>query len=149
MKTAICYYSRHHGNTLKVLEAMTEGRDVDLFDVTARMAVRLDRYDRIGFASGIYYNKFSPVVVNFARQYLPQGKDVFFVYTYGAPKVALPKDIVAAAQEKNARILGQFGCRGYDTFSVFKLVGGLAKGRPDAGDLAQARAFFDDLYKTE
>ena len=24
MKTAICYYSRHHGNTLKVLEAMAE-----------------------------------------------------------------------------------------------------------------------------
>lgn len=22
MKTAICYYSRHHGNTLKVLQAM-------------------------------------------------------------------------------------------------------------------------------
>ena len=53
MKTAICYYSRHHGNTLSVLDAMTEGSDVDLIDVTARMAVRLDQYDRIGFASGI------------------------------------------------------------------------------------------------
>lgn len=26
MKTAICYYSRHHGNTLKLLEAMAKGR---------------------------------------------------------------------------------------------------------------------------
>lgn len=25
MKTAICYYSRHHGNTRKVLEAMAQG----------------------------------------------------------------------------------------------------------------------------
>ena len=25
MKTAVCYYSRHHGNTLKVLEAMAHG----------------------------------------------------------------------------------------------------------------------------
>ncbi len=27
MRTAVCYYSRHHGNTRKVLEAMArEGR---------------------------------------------------------------------------------------------------------------------------
>ena len=38
MKTAICYYSRHHGNTLKVLEAMAEAAEIDLIDVTSRMA---------------------------------------------------------------------------------------------------------------
>ena len=41
MKTAICYYSRHHGNTLKVLEAMVEAADIDLIDVTSRMAAHL------------------------------------------------------------------------------------------------------------
>ena len=29
MKTAICYYSRHHGNTLNVLEAMADERDLE------------------------------------------------------------------------------------------------------------------------
>ena len=145
MKTAICYYSRHHGNTLAVLDAMTEGCDVDLIDVTVRMAVRLDQYDRIGFASGIYFSKFSPVVVNFARQYLPEGREVFFVYTYGAPKVSLPRNITAAVKEKGCRILGQFGCRGYDTFGPFKLIGGLAKGHPDAQDLTKAKQFFEGL----
>ena len=145
MKTAICYYSRHHGNTLAVLDAMTEGCNVDLIDVTVRMAVRLDQYDRIGFASGIYFSKFSPVVVNFARQYLPEGREVFFVYTYGAPKVSLPGNITAAAKEKGCRILGQFGCRGYDTFGPFKLIGGLAKGHPDAQDLKKAKQFFEGL----
>ena len=145
MKTAICYYSRHHGNTLAVLDAMTEGCDVDLIDVTARMAVRLHQYDRIGFASGIYFSKFSPVVVNFARQYLPEGREVFFVYTYGAPKVSLPGNITATVKEKGCRILGQFGCRGYDTFGPFKLIGGLAKGHPDAQDLKKAKQFFEGL----
>ena len=145
MKTAICYYSRHHGNTLAVLDAMTEGCDADLIDVTVRMAVRLDQYDRIGFASGIYFSKFSPVVVNFARQYLPEGREVFFVYTYGAPKVSLPGNITAAVKEKDCRILGQFGCRGYDTFGPFKLIGGLAKGHPDAQDLKKAKQFFEGL----
>ena len=45
MKTAICYYSRHHGNTLKVLQAMAEEGDVDLIDVTTRQAVQLEGYD--------------------------------------------------------------------------------------------------------
>ena len=87
MKIAICYYSRHHGNTLKVIEAMTAGQEVDLIDVTVRVAVHLEQYDLIGFASGIYYNKYSDAVVSFARQYLPENKKVFFIYTYGAPKV--------------------------------------------------------------
>lgn len=79
MKTAICYYSRHHGNTRKVLEAMAQEGEVDLIDVTTRQAVRLEDYDCIGFASGIYGFDFQKSVAAFARQYLPQGKPVFFV----------------------------------------------------------------------
>ena len=86
MKAVICYYSRHHGNTRKVLEAMAEEGEVDLVDVTTRQSVRLEEYDCVGFASGIYGFEFQKAVVEFARQYLPQGKPVFFVYTYGAAK---------------------------------------------------------------
>ena len=86
MKTAICYYSRHHGNTLKVLQAMAEEGDVDLIDVTTRQAVQLEGYDCVGFASGVYFGKFHEGVIAFARQYLPQGKPAFFVCTYGAAK---------------------------------------------------------------
>ena len=53
MKAAICYYSRHHGNTLKILEAMAEEGEVDLIDVTTRQTVGLEKYDCIGFASGV------------------------------------------------------------------------------------------------
>lgn len=38
MKTAICYYSRHHGNTRKVLETMARDKDIDRIDVTSRAA---------------------------------------------------------------------------------------------------------------
>ena len=71
MKTAICYYSRHHGNTRKVLEAMARGNGVDLIDVTSRVAVHLEDYDCIGFASGIYYSKFHKSVLQFAEKNLP------------------------------------------------------------------------------
>lgn len=147
MKTAICYYSRHHGNTLKVLEAMARGNDINLIDVTARTAVHLEEYDCIGFASGIYYSKFQKSVLDFAGQYLPEGKDVFFVYTCGSMGKGYTKAIAEAAAAKKAHILGEYGCRGFDTFGPFKLVGGIAKGHPDADDLQKARDFYQSICR--
>lgn len=148
MKTAICYYSRHHGNTLKILEAMAEEGEVDLIDVTTRQAVGLEKYDCIGFASGVYFGKFHEGVLAFARQYLPQGKPVFFVYTYGGAKGAVTKSLAEIAKEKGCPVLGEFGCKGYDTFGPFKLVGGIAKGHPNTRDLERARKFFQSLRET-
>ena len=147
MKTAICYYSRHHGNTLKVLEAMAEASGAELIDVTSCIAARLPQYDRIGFASGIYYSKFHETVVNYAAQYLPEGKDVFFVCTHGSKEC--PEKYYSAirqvAEQKGCPVLGAFSCRGYDTFGPFKLIGGMAKGHPDEADLQKARDFIEHL----
>lgn len=145
MKTAICYYSRHHGNTLKVLKAMAEGQDVELFDVTSRAAFDPARYDAIGFASGVYYGKFHETVIDFARQYFPEGKKTFFVYTGGNPQTSSTKTIRETLAEKNAVVLGEYGCKGFDTFGPFKLVGGIAKGHPDAEELKRARAFYQNI----
>ena len=145
MKTAICYYSRHHGNTLNVLEAMAQEGQVDLIDVTTRQTVRLEDYDCVGFASGIYGFDVQKAVVEFARQYLSQGKPVFFVYTYGGAKGNGAKALTEIAREKNCPILGEFSCKGYDTFGPFKLVGGIAKGHPDERDLENARSFFRQI----
>lgn len=145
MKTAICYYSRHHGNTLKILEAIAQEGEVDLIDVTTRQMVRLETYDCIGLASGIYGFEFHKAVVAFARQYLPQGKPVFFVYTYGGAKGNGAKSLSALAKQKGCPVLGEFSCKGYDTFGPFKLVGGIAKGRPNVRDLENARKFYQDL----
>lgn len=143
MKTAICYYSRHHGNTLKLLEAMAGDHDVELVDVTARMAFHPEEYDVIGFASGIYYGKFHQSVIDFARQYFPVGGKTFFVFTGGAPSEKNTAAIRAAIADKAPQVLGRFFCRGYDTFGPFKLVGGIAKGRPNEADLQAAKDFFE------
>lgn len=148
MKTAICYYSRHHGNTRKVLEAMAGEGDVDLIDVTTRQAVRLEGYDCVGFASGIYFGKFQNAVLQFARQYLPEGKAVFFVSTYGMFRPGYTKAIRQIAGEKNCPVLGEFGCKGFDTYGPFKLVGGIAKGHPDQRDLENACSFYQNLRLT-
>ena len=141
MKTAVCYYSRHHGNTKKVLDAMAEGTDIDLIDVTSRMAVHLEDYDCIGFASGIYYSKFQETVLDFARQYLPQNKEVFFVYTCGPRRRRYTQTKSERAPARRPNILGEYGCRGFDTFGPFKLIGGIAKGHPNAKELQEAKRF--------
>ena len=145
MKTAVCYYSRHHGNTLKILEAMAGEGNVDLIDVTSRQTVRMEEYDCVGFASGVYFGKLHDSVLAFARQYLPQGKPVFFVCTYGGDKGGSTKALSEIAKEKGCPVLGEFGCKGYDTFGPFKLVGGIAKGHPDTRDLDNARSFFQQI----
>lgn len=107
-----------------------------------RQAVRLEGYDCIGFASGIYGFEMHKSVAAFARQYLPAGKPVFFVYTYGGAKGTGARALAKIADEKGCPVLGEFACKGHDTFGPFKLVGGIAKGRPNERDLERARAFF-------
>ncbi len=57
-------------------------------------------------------------------------------------------------KEKRASVIGKFGCKGYDTFGPFKLVGGIAKGHPDIKDVEDAVCFGkgcrnnEYLYKT-
>lgn len=147
MKTAICYYSRHHGNTLKILQTMAQEGEVELIDVTAQETAQLEEYDCIGFASGIYGFEFQKTVVEFARQYLPAGKPVFFVYTYGGVKGTSSKAVAEIANAKGCPILGEFSCKGYDTFGPFKMVGGIAKGHPDTQDLDNARRFFRQIQE--
>ena len=47
--------------------------------------------------------------------------------------------------KKQASVVGKFGCKGYDTFGPFKLVGGIAKGHPDDIDIQNAVGFVKDL----
>ncbi len=149
MKAAVFYYSRHHGNTRKVLEAMAREGGLTLVDVTGHQAVRLEEYDCVGFASGIYYGKFQEKVLQCARQRLPEGKAVFFVFTYGARRPGYTAAIRRIAREKNCPVLGEYGCKGYDTFGPFRLVGGIAKGHPDGRELEAARAFYRKIWAPE
>lgn len=145
MKTAIVYYSKHHGNTKKLLDAIAQKNEVTLIDVTSDPAAELSEFDRIGFASGIYYSKFQKTLLKYAEEKLPQNKKVFFIYTYGAEKAGYTKAISEAVKKNNAQILGEFGCYGFNTFGPFKLIGGIAKGHPDDNDIANALAFYENL----
>ena len=145
MKTAIVYYSKHHGNTKKLIDAIAAQHDVTAIDATEVKSADLNGYDMVGFASGIYYSKFHKSVLEFAEQNLPEGKPVFFLYTYGAEKNGYTKAIAEAVSKRTAKIVGEYGCFGFNTFGPFKLIGGIAKGHPNQVDLDGAKNFFEKL----
>ncbi|MDO4343663.1 MAG: flavodoxin family protein [Eubacteriales bacterium] len=147
MKTAIVYYSKHHGNTKKLIDAIAKVGDVTPIDVTKQSEYDLDGFDLIGFASGIYYQKYSEKVLEFAENNLPNSKKVFFLYTYGIKRDSYISEIQEAAENKNAKVVGAYGCRGFDTFGPFRFVGGIAKGRPNQDDIAGAVQFFKEMTK--
>lgn len=146
MTTAIVYYSQHHGNTKKLLDAIKAADpSVVLIDVVGSPDTDLSSYDRIGFASGIYYTNFAKQIISFADTHLPENKEIFYIYTHGAPKGDFLKAMREIAERKHCKELGEYRCQGFDTFGPFKLVGGIAKGHPTMEEIAGAVKFYQGL----
>lgn len=145
MKTAIAYYSKHHGNTKKLLDAIAAAAEIDLIDVTADKDADLSGYDRIGFASGIYYGAFAKQIRVFAAEKMPENKPVFLIETCGFPRSGYFSAMEKIAENKNCKVIGRYECPGFDTFGPFKLLGGLQKGHPTEEELQKAVAFYQNL----
>ena len=144
MRKVIVYSSVHHGNTEILVKGITEGCQVDLIDAIKQSNADLSSYDMIGFASGIYFSKFHQSILGFAEKNLPNDKRVFLICTYGGS--ANYKSIEQILDKKHASVVGKFGCKGYDTFGPFKLVGGIAKGHPNEEDMKNAVDFVKGLH---
>ena len=143
MRKVIIYSSVHHGNTEILVKGITEGCQVDLIDAIKQPNADLSSYDMIGFASGIYFSKFHQSILGFAEKNLPNDKRVFLICTYGGS--ANYKSIEQILDKKHASVVGKFGCKGYDTFGPFKLVGGIAKGHPNEEDIKNTVEFVKEL----
>ncbi len=146
MKTAIVYYSKHHGNTKKLIDAIAAAdSSVSIIEVTNKPETELSSYDRIGFASGIYFNSFAKQIISFAEKHLPENKDVFYIYTHGAPIGGFLKGIRAVAKKKHCHELGRYHCFGFDTYGPFKIFGGIAKGHPNEKEISAVVRFYKGL----
>ena len=82
MKTIILYYSNHHGNTKKLVDAIqaSDPENVEILDVTTAGPKDLSGYDLIGVASGIYAGNFGKPLLNYMSENLPAGKKVFILF---------------------------------------------------------------------
>ena len=142
-RTAIIYASKHHGSTQKLVKAISEKYDIDQIDAEKLQFMDLSPYDLIGFASGIDFGKFYPSVEQFLKDNLPKDKSVFFLYTCAKKSSKFTESIKKEALKKGAVIMGEYGCRGYNTYGPWKLIGGMNKNHPSQEELEEAIRFYE------
>lgn len=145
MKTAIAYVSTHHGNTKKLLDAIAAENEITLIDASTVKEADLNGYELIGFASGIAFGKYYPEMLEFIKKNLPENKRVFFIHTAGDPRESHNGAAKAICEERGCKCAGTYFCKGFDTYGPFKLMGGIAKGHPDAKEIAGAVEFYRNL----
>jgi len=108
----------------------------------------LSGYDLVGFGSGVYYGKLDKSLLELANK-LPQitDKKAFIFSTSGrtgnAPK--FHQSLREKLESKGFSVVNEFNCAGFDTFGLFKLVGGTNKGRPNEEDIKEAEVFAQSL----
>jgi len=121
---------------------MAEELAADLVPVQEAQPATILAYDLIGFGSGIYFMKHHKTLLQFVES-LPAvtGKRVFVFSTSGeggSERHAALKEMLV---DRGFSIVGEFSCKGWDTFGPMKLIGGINKGRPNEEDLEEARVF--------
>ncbi|MBQ2879751.1 MAG: flavodoxin [Anaerotignum sp.] len=146
-KAIIIYASTHHGNTYKLVQAISEKYHIPLIDATIQQRADLSEYDLIGFASGIDFGKFYTPTIEFLKNNLPQNKKVFFLFSCAKISPQFTKSIRAEALKKEAVLMGEYGCKGYNTYGPWKLIGGMNKNHPTQAEIDGAVQFFASLYQ--
>ena len=146
MKTLIVYVSTHHGNTEKIAEAIGKILEAKLLKPNEADAETVSKCDLVGFGSGIYFFKHHRHLLRFVDE-LPEmrNKKAFVFSTSGGGSSRYHQPLKKKLLEKGFEIIGEFSCKGFDTYCLFKLVGGLNKGRPNEEDLQRARSFAQKL----
>ena len=148
-KAVIIYASTHHGSTKKLAEAIANQYGIHLIDATKQQEADLSVYDLIGFASGIDFGKFYDPVEQFLEKNLPENKQVFFLYTCAKVSNRFTETIKTAACKKGAIILGEYGCRGFNTYGPWKMIGGMNKGHPTQEEITEAVRFFESILQID
>lgn len=145
-KTLVICASVHHQNTARVARAIATVLDAEVVAPEAVSCTSLADYALVGFGSGVYYGRMHPALLDWVRS-LPDvavpTTPAFIFSTSGLPFLApwWHATLKRAIARKGFRLLGEFACRGFDTWGPLWLAGGLNRRHPDERDLERARAF--------
>jgi flavodoxin len=148
MKTLIVCVSQHHGNTKKIADAMAAVLDAEVRRPDDVNAEALAEYDLIGLGSGIAFGKHYQRLLKWVDELPSLDKKAFVFSTRGASRQGSHhRALKSKLEEKGLTVVGEFSCRGFDTYGLMKFVGGIARGRPNEQDLRNAEEFAKALKK--
>ena len=94
---------------------------------------------------GVFFGAFARQIQTFAAENLPEGKQIFLIETCGSPRKGYFSAMEKIAEGKSYRLIGRYECLGFDTFGLFRLVGGLQKGHPTQDEIRKAVEFYQNL----
>ena len=150
MRTLIILFSFHHNNTEKVAKAIAQVLDAQIMTPQQVDLNRLQEYDLIGFGSGIYGDMHHESLLELADRMPPVSEGQAFLFSTSAMinewKVSNDHSALREKLEsKGYTIIDEFACRGFNTNSFLKYMGGINKGRPNSEDLKNAEEFAMNL----
>lgn len=120
---------------------MAEASDAKVCPLDKIDTVNLQEYEIIGFGAGISYGKHYDKLLQAVERLNLQGKSVFVFSTSGMNNTKYNSSLIKLLKDVGATIVGDFTCKGFDTYGPIKLIGGIAKGHPDNDDIAAAKQF--------
>lgn len=145
MKTVIIYESKHHGNTKKLCDGISNECGVTIMEAqSVNENFEWKNYDIIGFASGIAFKKFYDEVNKVAER-MPSGKKVFFIYTCAKNNKDFSTDIQNIVRKRGCECIGSYGCKGFNTYGPLKLIGGMNKSNPTEDEIENAIKFVKEI----
>jgi len=150
MKSLLILFSYHHNNTKKIANVFEKILDAQIKTPHEINPEELQEYSLIGFGSGIYGEKHHKSLLDLVDK-LPQvtNKKAFIFSTsaiMGKEKVANDHSTLREKlQSKGYMIVDEFACKGFNTNSFMKYLGGMNKGRPNTEDLKHAGEFAQNL----
>jgi len=154
LKSLVIVISIHHNNTVKVANAIAKVLDVQIKNPQDVKPEELADYDLVGLGSGIYGEKHHEDLLDLTDK-LPQvtNKKAFIFSTssiMGKNKVANDHlELREKLRSKGYTIVDEFACKGFNTNSFMKYLGGMNKGRPNAEDIKNAEEFAEKLKQKE
>ena len=143
MKSLIVLYSYHHNNTEKIAIAIAKIISAEIKKPQEVNLDELSNYDLIGFGSGIYgedLHKYIHELIDKLPQVIKK-KAFIFSTSALAEKKNNHKNIRQKLQAKGYVIIDEFNCKGFNTNSFMKYLGGMNKGRPNDKDIKNAVDF--------
>lgn len=152
VKALIIVYSFHHNNTAKIADKFAEVLNARVLTPEEVDLEELKDYDLIGFGAGIDSGKHYKPLLDLADRLLEVNKKPSFIFStsgvQGKEKVYKDHSLLRQKlQSKGYAIVDEFSCKGFDTVSFLKYIGGINKGRPNKEDFKNAEEFALNLLQ--
>lgn len=144
MKTLVIYNSIFYGNTEKIAKVIAKDLEANLIKPQQVEPKNLDKYDLIGFGSGIYYNTHHQSLLDIVKKIpIVSNKKAFIFSTNRNGSTDNHKILKELLEMKGFTIIGEFSCKGFEEWRAIKNVGGkgINEGKPDKEDLQEASNF--------